>query len=252
MKKKTFLKYEKPLLTCMVQADNPQRIKDLIAASIPEGAEAFGMQICKLKPEYRNEETYRDLFDFASPYPTYVTNYRRHGANADKTEDELADELVRIAKCGATLCDVMGDYFDPCVGELTMKEEAIEKQIELIKTLHGVGAEVLMSSHILKFIPAEEVLRIALEHQRRGADISKIVIGAESMAEQIENLRTIDMLKQKLDIPFLLLCGGESRILRRIGGTVGNCMSLCVHEYDELATKSQPLLSDVKCIRDHL
>jgi hypothetical protein len=28
-------------------------------------------------------------------------------------------------------------------------------------------------------------------------------------------------------------------------------MYLCVHEHDELATKVQPLLCDVKAIRDH-
>ena len=44
MKKRTFLKYEKPLLTCMVQAADPDRIKELIDASVPAGAEAIGMQ----------------------------------------------------------------------------------------------------------------------------------------------------------------------------------------------------------------
>ena len=37
--KRTFLSYEKPLLTCMVQADTPDRIKELVAKSLPEGAE---------------------------------------------------------------------------------------------------------------------------------------------------------------------------------------------------------------------
>ena len=60
--KKTFLNYEKPLLTCMVQATTPQRIKALIDASLPEGAEAFGMQFCRLEEKYRAKETYKDLF----------------------------------------------------------------------------------------------------------------------------------------------------------------------------------------------
>lgn len=250
MNNKTFLMRERPLLVCMVQADNPSRIKELIKASIPEGAEAFGMQMCKMKDEYRNKETYKELFDFASVHPTYVTNYRRHGSNSKKSDDMLAAELLELAECGATLCDVMGDFFDACEGELTMNGEAVKKQTELIGELHKRGAEVLMSSHVLKFTPAEKVLEIALEHQRRGADISKIVTGASCMKEQIENLRIINLLKEKLNIPFLFLAGGKSHISRRLGGALGNCMSLCVYEHDEFSTKSQPLLCDMKTIRE--
>lgn len=252
MKSKTFLTYEKPFLTCMVQADNPDRIKELIDASIPEGAEAFGMQFCKMKKEYRNKKSYRELFEYASPLPVYVTNYRNHLSNAGKSDDVLAAELVELAECGATLCDVMGDYFDHCEGELTMNEETVKKQMKLIDELHKRGAEVLMSSHVLKFTPAERVLEIALEHERRGADICKIVTGAENTEQQIENLRIINLLKENLKIPFLFLAGGECRILRRIGGSLGCCMYLCVHEYDELATKSQPLLRDMKILRELL
>ena len=147
MIKPTFLSYEKPLLTCMVQADNPDRIKALIDASIPEGAEAIGMQFCKLKSEYRNEKTYKELFAY-SGLPVYVTNYRDHISNIGKSDDVLAAELLNFAKCGATLCDVMGDLFDACDEELTMNEEAIKKQMVLIEELHKCGAEVLMSSHV--------------------------------------------------------------------------------------------------------
>lgn len=252
MKSKTFLPYERPLLTCMVQADNPDRIKELIDLSLPEGAEAFGMQFCQMKKEYRNKKTYSELFEYASPLPVYVTNYRNHLSNAGKSDDVLAAELVELAECGATLCDVMGDYFDHCEGELTMDEEAVKKQMKLIDELHKRGAEVLMSSHVLKFTPAERVLEIAREHERRGADICKIVTDAENTEQQIENLRIINLLKKNLKIPFLFLAGGECRILRRIGGSLGCCMYLCVHEYDEYATKAQPLLHDIKIIRDIL
>ena len=248
MKKRTFLTYERPLLTSMVQADNPKRIKELIDASIPDGAEAIGMQFCRLKPEYRNEDTYRDLFTYCD-LPVYVTNYRGH-TNEGKSDDTLAAELIGYAKCGATLCDVMGDIFDASEDELTMNEAAAEKQMKLIDDLHGSGAEVLMSSHVRKFIPAERVLEIALEHQRRGADICKIVTGAQTLAEQIENMRIANLLKENLKIPFLYLSVGQSRILRRIGGALGSCMYLGVHEHDEFATKSQPLVRDIKVIRD--
>ena len=251
MIKPTFLSYEKPLLTCIVQADNPDRIKALIDASIPEGAEAIGMQFCKLKSEYRNEKTYKELFAY-SGLPVYVTNYRDHISNIGKSDDVLAAELLNFAKCGATLCDVMGDLFDACDEELTLNEEAIKKQMDLIEELHKCGAEVLMSSHVRKFIPAERVLEIAREHERRGADICKIVTGGYTMEQQIENLRIINLLKENLNIPFLFLASGECHVLRRIGGSLGNCMTLCVHEYDEFATPAQPLLRDVKAIREIL
>ncbi len=249
--KKTFLKYDKPILTAMVQANNPDRIKELIDKSLPEGAEAFGMQFEKMQEEWRHSDIYKELFSYAKNKPVYVTNYRL-GNNEGKTDEILAEELLELASCGATLCDVMGDYFDKQPGELTVDEIAVKKQTELIEKLHKKGAEVLMSSHVLQFTPAERVLEIALEHQRRGADICKIVTGADTMEEQIENLRIINLLKENLKIPFLFLCGGECHILRRIGGELGCCMYLCVHEYDELATSVQPLLKNVKAIRDNI
>ena len=249
--KKSFFEYDKPLLTTMVQADNPDRIKELIDKSVPEGAEAFGMQFEQMNPEYRTKEVYNDLFAYAKDKPIYVTNYRS-SKNEGKSDKQLADELLELADCGADLCDVMGDCFDRQPDELAVDKTAIEKQKELIKKIHDKGAKVLMSSHVLKYIPAGRVLEIALEHQKRGADICKIVTGADTMEQQIENLKIINMLKENLKIPFLFLCGGECGILRRIGGELGCCMYLCVHEYDALATPQQPLLTRVKAIRDNM
>ncbi|MBQ3123870.1 MAG: type I 3-dehydroquinate dehydratase [Clostridia bacterium] len=248
--KRTFLNHEKALLTTMVQADNPARIKELIDKSVPEGAEAFGMQFEKMKPEHRKSEVYKELFTYTDK-PIYVTNYLTF-ENENKTYDELAEEMLELAECGATLCDIMGDYYDKQPDELAKDEGAIKKQMELIEKLHKKGVEVLLSSHVLKFIPAERVLEIAKEHERRGADICKIVTGADTMEEQIENLRIVNLLKENLNIPFLFLSSGECQILRRIGGELGCSMYLCVHEHDEFATDVQPLLKNVKAIRDNM
>lgn len=246
-----FFEREKALLTVMVQADSPARIKELIDASLPEGGEAFGMQFEQMKEEYRTKENYRELFSYSKDTPTYATFYRT-AKNEGKTDEELANGLLELAECGADLCDVMGDYFDRQEDEVAKSDEALKKQSELIDKLHQKGAKVLMSSHIMKFTPAERVLEIARQHKKVGADICKIVVGAESMEEQLENLKTVNMLKEELDIPFLFLSGGECGILRRIGGELGCCMYLCVHEYDELATPAQPLLKKIKAIRDNM
>lgn len=249
--KQSFFENDKALLTVMVQADNPDRIKELIDKSIPDGAEAFGMQFEQMKSEYRIKEVYKDLFAYAKDKPVYVTNYRI-AHNEGKTDDMLAEELVELADCGADLCDVMGDYFDRQPDEVAVDKTAIEKQKELIRKIHNKGSKVLMSSHVLKYIPAERVLEIALEHQSRGADICKIVTGADTMEQQIENLKIINMLKENLKIPFLFLCSGKCSILRRIGGELGCCMYLCVYEHDALATQTQPLLKKIKMIRDNI
>lgn len=249
--KNSFFNNEKATLTVMVQAHTPDRIKELIDKSLPEGAEAFGMQFEQMYPQFRKPEIYKELFTYAPEKPVYVTNYRI-AENEGKTDEQLAQELLELADCGADLCDIMGDYFDRQPDELTTNEDAVKKQMELVDELHKRGAKVLMSSHVFKFTPAERVLEIALEHQKRGVDICKIVTGADSQAEQIENLRIINMLKENLDIPFLFLCGGERRILRTIGGELGCCMYLCVHEHDEISGEVQPLLKHVKAIRDNI
>lgn len=246
-----FFNYEKATLTVMVQADNPARIKELMDKAIPDGAEAFGIQLEKLKSRYKTDERYKDLFAYAKDKPIYVTNYR-YAENEGKTDEQLAEELLKTAELGADLCDMMGDYFDKQQGEMTYNETAIKRQTALIEKLHAKGVKVLMSSHIFKFTSADEVLKIALEHQSRGADISKIVVGAENMEQQLENLKIINMLKEKLDIPFLFLSTGECRILRRIGGELGCCMYLCVYEHDSFSTPQQPLLKKLKLIRDNI
>ncbi len=244
-----FFNNEKAALTVMVQAKTPERIRALIDKSLPQGAEAFGMQFEQLEERYKTEYVYRELFSYAKGIPTYATNYR-NGLNVGKNDDTLAEEMLKIAECGAELCDVMGDYFDKQPDEVAVNEQAIEKQMKLIEKLHQKGAKVLMSSHVMTFTPAERVLEIAKEHQRRGADICKIVTGASNMEEQLENLKMITMLKENLDIPFLYLCTDKCGLLRRVGGELGCCMYLCVYEHDELATPVQPLLSDIKAIRD--
>ena len=251
MNKKSFFNNDFAVLTCMVQGDNPDRIKELIKKADLQGAEAFGIQFERMDNHYRKAELYKDLFAFVKDKPTYVTNYR-HDKNDGKSDEQLADELLELADCGADLCDMMGDYFDKQPGEMTYNETAVAKQKDLIGKLHERGAKVLISSHIKKFTSAEKVLEIALSHQNRGADISKIVVGAENAEQQIENLKIINLLKEKLNIPFLLLSDGECKILRRIGGELGCCMYLCVCEYDDFSTPQQPLLRKIKAIRDNM
>lgn len=247
--KKTFLNHSNPLLTVMLQCRTPEVAISRIRNANCMGADAYGLQVETLKPEFQNPDTYKKLFAEMQGRPCYVTNYR-YAFNQNLTDDELADGIITLAESGATLCDVMGDIFCKHPEELTDNEDAIQKQMQLIEKLHSLGAEVLMSSHLYKFAPAERVLEIAFEQKRRGADIIKIVTAADTMEQQIENLRITNLLKEELGAPFIFLSGGVSTIHRRLGMKLGCCMSLCVYEHDALSTPSQPLLSTMKIVRD--
>ena len=248
---KSFLNHEKAVLTVMLQCETPEVAIGRIRNANCLGADAYGLQVESLKPEYRNPDTYKRLFAEMKEKPCYVTNYRKKNGE-NETDDELAAGLIELAQSGATLVDVMGDLFCRHPEELTENTEAVEKQRRLIEEIHEAGAEVLMSSHILKFTSAERVLEVAMEQKRRGADIIKIVTGAESMEQQIENLRITQLLKEKLGAPFLFLSGGECSLHRRLGMKLGCCMALCVYEHDPLSTPMQPLLSTMKTIRDSI
>lgn len=186
----------------------------------------------------------------------YIANYRKD-ENTGFSDDELAEELLKALSCGGTLGDVPASLFDPDSGmgiglELSMKPDAIDKQMKLIDKIHEMGKEALMSSHTLKFTSAETVLEIALEQKRRGADVIKIVTAANSDEEQIENLRITTLLKKELDIPFIFLSGGtHSKIHRMIGPQLGCFGYFAVLEHNERAVPTQPTIKAAKAVRDN-
>ena len=249
--KPTFLGHEKGLLTVILQCKTPETAIGRIRNALCSGAEAFGLQAESLLPEYQTPEVFTRLIREMKGKPCYATCY--HGRyNKERDDDSLAEELLTLADCGAMLLDVRGDQFSYHPDELTEDPKAVEKQVALIEKIHAKGAEVLMSSHVRRFIPAERVMEIARAQIARGADISKIVTEGKTEAEQIENLRINDLLHRELGAPFLYLSGGVCDLHRRLGIRLGCCMALCVVEHDAFSTAPQPLLSTLKTIRDGL
>ena len=250
--KPTFLQYEKPLLTTILQCRKPEVAKYRIEKALQLGADAFGLQTESLLPEYRTEETIRDLFAAMEDKPIYVTRYRPD-KKVDTEDETMASAILQLADWGATLCDVIGDLYAKHPDELSEEPAAVKKQMELIDRLHEKGAEVLISSHLYRYAPAERILEIGLEQQRRGADVVKIVTKAENNEQLLDNFKALTLLKENLKVPFLFLSSGShGGIIRRIGPNMGACMYLCVYEHDEYSTKAQPLLSRLKAIRDNM
>ena len=240
----------------MIQLPTPDEARFEIKNSIYDGADCLGVQLEYLKRAYKTEEDFKRIFAACSAHPIYVTNYRGC-ENAGRTDDELAEELLTALSCGATLGDVPGSLFDPESGmgvglELSVKQDAVDAQMRLIDRIHAMGKEALMSSHVLKFTPAETVLEIAREQVRRGADIVKIVTAANSDEEQMENLRITTLLKKELGVPFLFLSGGtHSKIHRMIGAQLGCVTYLAVREHTSRSVPTQPTVRAAKAVRDN-
>lgn len=250
--KKSFLNANEPFVTVMVQEKTAKAAEFKIRNAVADGATAVGLQLSSMQAEYKTKETLSALVLAAEGRPMYLTNYRG-GSNEGKTDDELAEGLLQSLDCGVTLVDIMGDMFCPAPEELTTDEKAIQKQMDLIKKVHEKGGEVLMSSHVYEYRSPERVLEMALEQQRRGADVVKIVTGANTEDEQLKNLEICHLLKTKLKVPFLFLSAGACTNLHRtLGPALGVNMWLCFREYDETAYPGPPLLSNVLKIKQGL
>ena len=248
----SFADFKRPPLVDMIIVETPTQFITNVHNAIYDGADAFGFQMERLKPEFRTEEMLTKMFSHLGDRPLYITNYR--GAyNHEMTEEARLDELKLALRCGASLLDITGDTFDPTPGELTKNPTAIDKQKKFIEEVHEMGGQVLMSSHIYKFLPEEEVLAVALEQQSRGADVVKFVTWSDSEEELMQNLAAIRTLKRELKVPFLFLSGGRyCRMHRAIGPYLGVCCWLCVERYDTFSSREQPLLRAMHTVVENL
>ena len=244
MKKRSFLNFDRPPLVDMIIEERAVDIESHIRTGMSDGADAFGIHMEWLKPEFRNEQTLKGLFSYLAGKPLYLTDYRS-GLNEGGrlTDEQRIEELKMAVGCGATLIDLTADMFAPDPFEFTKDPTAVDRQRKAIDEFHALGAEVLMSSHIMQYRSAEEVLEIALEQQRRGADIAKIVTYSGSEEELFANFDTTRLLKRELKIPFLFLTNGPyCKLHRTLGPYWGVCMWLCVDAYTEHSSRLQPLL----------
>ena len=124
-----------------------------------------------------------------------------------------------------------------------MNKQAIEEQTRLIDEIHRRGGEVLMSSHVLRYVPKEVVLTIAEQHKARGADVSKIVTEANNVSELNHNFEIQLLLESRLGIKHLFLCNGtHCRKHRLLAPLLGSCLFLTTE--NAKAGQNQPTVAE--------
>lgn len=243
----------RPPLVAMVQVETLEEALDIITDAHYDGADAFGIQLEDLLPQYRNLTDLKKMFDACLGKPIYITSYRvRH--SKDYTDEQCLELLLMGAEAGADLCDIMGDTFDHQPYELTFDEKAVTKQKEYIDRIHAMGKQVLISTHTHTHLSEEEILRYAHAQKERGADVVKIVNQARDHEEFEESISTLFRLKKEMgDTPYLFLTGGVgASVIRQTGPLYGVCMYLCAPIHKRGFTRPQPLLRSMKQVRDNL
>lgn len=236
----------------MIQCKTAEECIAKIKLSVSEGAEALGIQLCKLKREYRTAEILKEIFAACEGRPIYVTSYR-HGESTGFTDEECAELLLLALDCGATLIDVFGDMFEKDAKyQLATAPEAVEKQKALISEIHRRGGEVLISCHTKSNLTVEENIEIARAQLERGADVMKIVDECDDKNDIPSCIESIQRITAMTDKKLLFLVGGKGQIIRYIGANFGVCMYLCVAYHGEIDTVVQPLLSKLRIMRDNI
>lgn len=170
------------------------------------------------------------------------------------SDDERAQEMMRIVEAGAVSVDIIGNLFEPSAPrELAQSKEAVKKQKSLIAEIHSRDGEVLISSHMDEVLEAEEILDHLLCQVDRGADIAKIITRCDTDEDFLESIRTLHLLDRKMTAPFIFLCNGKfGRLQRFLAPVLGSMLSFGVQRYSELSNGFQPQIGSAKLVLDEM
>ena len=228
--------------------DNIRTIKN----AIYDGADGFLIHTEQLEEAYRSDESLKRTFAATGNRPILVLAYR--GPRKDETDEDRAEFLLHSLDLGADSVDVMSDFYDAgAPDQYTTDPVAIKKQEELIAKVHAKGKTVMMSTHTDKMLTLEETMEIALEHQRRGADIVKMVLKPDRYGLVPDGLRICQEVSSALEVPFLFIMNTDyGKATRLIAPLFGSCMILCAQDYHYCTNVDKPLVRAARDIYNNM
>lgn len=241
------------MITAIMTGETPDELIAQVRTADYEGADGIAIDLCHLRPEFRNVESLKRIIGSSGVMPFMFFFYRYDQWRQYPTDDARQELLLMAVDAGAHIVDVMGDLYDPSPRERTHKPEAIEKQMKLIETIHERGAQVVMSSHMNEFLTTEEVLEQMREFDRRGADVLKLVQTVNSDEQLAAAIQTTMTLRRELTKPFIHLCNGShSRLHRFLGPELGVSVCFAAASYDLRWPMTQPTVRAMKTVFDSM
>lgn len=249
----SFAKLPKPFLVSVITDNDPDTALATIRNSEYDGAQAFDLHLRTLEYKYHNLKDLERIIK-STDRPILTINYREDPSKpGHANDDERVESHLLAVQAGVSACDLMGDLFDPNPMQITFKPEAVDKQKRLIDKIHGMGAEVVMSSHTWVHMKTEDTIEHLQNLADRGADMVKVATSVNSEEELIEALRTTVELKKALKVPFIHICMGQyGKIHRFVGPMLGSSLIFCVQSYTVNGHKEQPLLRSAKAVLDNM
>jgi 3-dehydroquinate dehydratase type I len=219
-----------------------------------DGTDAYGFMLDFLDLQYHNKQDLQRMFAYAADKPILTMNYRNSNRiDRGQTDQDMIDTQLLAIESGATMVDIIADYYDPSPRELSRKPKIIDQQRKLVDQIHSMGGEVLMSSHTWDFLTAEETLEHFHQLELRGGDMVKIAMCASSEDELLETIKATMLARRELKMPFLHVCMGQYGKIHRVISTMfGSALALCVQEYTSISHKEQPLLRSTKAVLENL
>ena len=193
-----------PLLAGVVKERTPEAAIEKIRYFEENGATAIDLHLSCLDDEYKTVAQIKRIVD-CTELPMLGLNYSRRydWTEIEETEEERAELLMKSVEAGISAVDLLGYSFDPqsrakFVGEdvysftknnpleIVTDKAVIEKQKEFIHRVHGMGKEVLLSTHPDIPMNGEQVIDLVLFLAERNPDIIKIVTRCNTEEELIE------------------------------------------------------------------
>jgi 3-dehydroquinate dehydratase len=218
-----------PFVICVVYDDEIDAAAQTIRAAERDGADAFELNLPRLG--YPRAERLAPIFA-ATDRPVFTSCRRApftdvygpcaHRPREMPDEERMTLQLDALA-CGSAGIDMELDTFDPHPAEVTEDPDAVARQRAVIKQVHALGREVMMSCHAARVLPPEEAIRIGRLIAGRGADLAKIVGVSRGIDDMPELLRANLSLGAAMPVPFTLMSvGGEARLGRFLAPLFGS------------------------------
>ena len=256
---KRFSASNTPLLAGVVKERTPEAAIEKIRYFEEKGATAIDLHLSCLDDEYKTVAQIKRIVDCTN-LPMLGLNYSRRydWTEIVESEEERADLLLKSVEAGIAAVDLLGYSFDlnsrgKFVGEdvysftknnpleIVTDQAVIEKQKEFINRVHGMGKEVLLSTHPDIPMNGDQVVDLVLFLAERNPDIIKIVTRCnteDELVEAYDTMRRLKKLNLRQKISFHC-CGEMGRTTRLINPVLGSYMCFCTKADDGNRIKEQ-------------